>query len=122
MKTRLAVVLVLASLAGALACTSPTASRSVNAIEVLRPGDTTAVNPAEINYLNRGQSMQLAAWARLSDGSRLDVTGSAVWSSNNNSVMSVAAGLVTGVNPGVAIIEARLNAVEGSASFVMLPQ
>jgi hypothetical protein len=122
MNRQIALVLLLPAVFAAHACDSATAPRTVSLVQVFRPGDTTPANPAEPNFINRGQTMQLTARAVLSDGSQLDVTSSATWSSNNPGAMTVVAGLVTGVNPGVAIITVRLSESEGSVSFVMAPQ
>ncbi len=53
-----------------------------------------------------GQTTQLQAIAQMSDGSSPTVTAQATWSSGSPGIATVAAGLVTGVTPGSAVITA----------------
>ncbi|MBC7093899.1 Ig-like domain-containing protein, partial [Candidatus Bipolaricaulota bacterium] len=59
---------------------------------------TVQPNPVSLSV---GETQQLTVVARYSDGTAKDVTGSALYTSNNPSVAAVSAGgLVTGVAPG----------------------
>jgi hypothetical protein len=61
-------------------------------------------------------SAQLTATGQLSDGSSVDLTAQAGWSSNVPGTLSVSAGLVTAHAPGAATIEARVGLIAGSAT------
>jgi hypothetical protein len=67
----------------------------------------TAGGATSVTFANRNQTSQLAAAARLTDGSTSDVTGTATWTSSNNTVATVSGtGLVTAVGNGSATITA----------------
>ncbi|HEY0703080.1 MAG TPA: Ig-like domain-containing protein [Candidatus Acidoferrales bacterium] len=65
-----------------------------------------------------GQSEQLTATANFTDGSTLDVTNSATWTSDTPAVATVnSTGLVTAVNTGSAGISATYQGVTGGVTF-----
>jgi Big-like domain-containing protein/carboxypeptidase family protein len=81
-------------------------------------GQQTPTNPSQgsitisapPNLKNGGQTGQLTAQETLANGSKLDVTSVAVWSSSNPNVATVSAtGLVTLIANGVTNITARLS-------------
>lgn len=68
--------------------------------------------------IRAGQTQQLQMNASYSDGATENVTTQATtWRSSNTSIATVSqAGLVTGVAPGVAIIESEFNGFTTSAT------
>lgn len=66
-----------------------------------------------------GLSLTLIATGTFSDGSTLDLTSSANWSSNLNALATVSQGVVTGRAAGLAVISASQSGVTGSVSFTV---
>jgi uncharacterized protein YjdB len=65
-----------------------------------------------------GGTSQFAATAVYSDGSAVDVTSLASWTSSNSAVATVSSGgVVTGVAPGAATISTTYHSVTGSTTF-----
>lgn len=81
-------------------------SRSATLTVLRSPVRSILVQPQELDLLT-GAAQQLSAIATLTDGSSLDVTASATWSSTDESVATVAAGNVTAIAPGTASITAK---------------
>ncbi len=82
----------------------------------LRSITVTAANGS----ITAGQSEQLTATAKYSDGSTKNVTSSVSWSSSSAGVANVGkSGLVTAVTAGEVRIVAALDAVSGSMSFTV---
>ncbi len=67
----------------------------------------------------KGATTQLAATATLSDGSAVDATNSAVWSSGATATATVANGLVTGVATGQTTITAALSSLSATAQLTV---
>lgn len=66
-----------------------------------------AVTPA-LPTITQGATVQLTATASISTGGTQNITSTATWTSGSNAVATVtSAGLVTGVAPGSAVIQAR---------------
>jgi hypothetical protein len=90
---------------------------------------TTYLVPADLKSLaitpptatlTVGARQQLVAWATLQDGSLLDVTAAAAWTSTSPGVAtSDAAGDVTAVGPGTAVVSATVAAASGSATITV---
>lgn len=68
------------------------------------------VTPPSVRIMPGGTA-QLTAVATLSDMTMTDVTQTATWTSNNLAAVTVAKGLVTGVNPGQATVAAAAQAI-----------
>jgi uncharacterized protein YjdB len=71
-----------------------------------------------------GVSMRFEATAILSDGSSLEVTSVATWTSSDGSVVAVSSaagsrGLATALAPGVAVIQATAAGVSGRTSYTV---
>jgi hypothetical protein len=67
-----------------------------------------------------GQTSQLTATARMSDGTSQVVTNQAKWQSSNSAVATVSStGLVSGVGYGTATITATFQGVSGTAVFTV---
>lgn len=66
-----------------------------------------------------GSSLQLVATATLGDGSQMDITPSAVWTTNSAGIATVTGGLVTGVSPGTASIAAEQDGMLGSTNVTV---
>jgi uncharacterized protein YjdB len=93
--------------------TAPT----VTTIEVTGPDGTTAPTG-----LLAGQTEQLRAFQMLSNGTRQEITRTAVWASSDTAVATMGtgfagAGVATAVAGGTASITATVNAVTGTASL-----
>jgi trimeric autotransporter adhesin len=72
------------------------------------------LNPA----VARGSELQMVATATFSDGSGLDVTDEATWSSSHEAVATVdSSGLVTGVAGGSALLSARIGPTVGTCTL-----
>jgi hypothetical protein len=68
-----------------------------------------------------GQTAQLTALEKFSDGSTTDVTAIAVWTSNNPKVVTISAtGLATVIGPGTATITASLASVSKTGSLPII--
>lgn len=67
--------------------------------------------------LEVGETVQLDLDAEYSDGSTKRVTGEASWTSSNDLVATVAAGLVTGKGAGEASVQARFESLEIESGF-----
>ena len=79
------------------------------------------VTPASAT-LAAGGTQQYAAAATYSDGSMVDVTREATWTSSDVTIAAVAAGgLATAVSSGTASITATVNGVSGRASLTVSP-
>jgi Big-like domain-containing protein len=106
MKNRFAIVVLfvgLAALGAACGSSTPTAASTVSSVTI--SGTAPAV----------GSASQFTATATLSDGSTMDVTGLASWSSSDTSDVIVStSGVVTGVAAGSAIVSATYSSVTGS--------
>lgn len=76
------------------------------------------VSPATLG-LAAGTTGQLTATALFSDGTTLDVTGTAVWTTSNPGTASVTAGAVTAGAVGAATITASYGAHSGSAAITV---
>jgi uncharacterized protein YjdB len=66
-----------------------------------------------------GTKVALQATGTYSDNSTRDITASATWTSDNASLASVVAGVVTAVAPGTANISASLSGLTGSAKITI---
>ncbi len=67
----------------------------------------TAAGASSVTFANRNQTAQLAASARLTDGTLTDVTATATWASSNSTVATVSGtGLVTALTNGASTITA----------------
>jgi len=74
----------------------------------------------DIFNLDQGESLQLTATGRYSDGRAFDITGGVTWQSSDPSVARVSFnGLVTAVNPGKAKITASLYGVRTEISVTV---
>ena len=74
----------------------------------------TPANP----MLALGTTQQFAATGTFSDGSTLDVTSSATWTSSNSAVANVtSSGLASGAGPGTSAITASLGSIVGSTTI-----
>lgn len=62
----------------------------------------------------KGQTVQLKALARMTDGSEIDVTATASWTSHNSNVATVSAtGLVPAIAPGKCGVDATSSGIKG---------
>jgi len=78
-----------------------------------------AVTPAT-SSLVVGGARQFTALGTYSDGSVLNLAGSAAWSSTNSAVASISsAGLATGLTSGSTIIEASAGSITGSTTLAV---
>ncbi|MBQ4892333.1 Ig-like domain-containing protein, partial [Shewanella sp. MMG014] len=69
-----------------------------------------SVNPAQVNVVIKGQSLQLSATAMYSDNTTSDVTGSVTWESSDVTVATVAVnGSVSGVKVGATTVTAKMD-------------
>jgi hypothetical protein len=66
-----------------------------------------------------GNHALLAAFANYSDGTMVDVTSSAIWTTNNPAIATVSTGNVTGVAAGMAVISASFGAQSASATITV---
>jgi 6-phosphogluconolactonase len=88
------------------------------------PPTRVIVTPASAS-IPLGLSQRFTAVATYADGSSIDVTSSATWSSSSTSVAHVflgqanSGGCINKSSPGLAIISADLNGVTGSASLTV---
>lgn len=80
-----------------------------------------SVSPTPVT-LNAGQSQQLTATAKYSDGSTKDVTSAASWTSSNAAVAKVANGLITSVAAGSTTITASFSGLSGSDAVAVNPK
>jgi hypothetical protein len=85
------------------------------------PITVTSVNVTGTLNLTVGGGVQLTATATRSDGSVIDVTGSASWSSGNSLLASVSGGSVTGLLAGATSITATYQGVSGSVNISIAP-
>ena len=83
---------------------APTAA-SVTSLDVSGPIQVTM-----------GQSAQLVATARYSDGASRDMSATATWTSSDTTVAEVRGGLVTGLFAGTVSISAQLGEARGTAT------
>ncbi len=67
----------------------------------------------------KGLTQQFTATGHYSDSSTQNLTSSATWTSNSNSIATVAAGLATGVAAGSTTITAASGSVSGSATLTV---
>ncbi len=80
--------------------------------------DRVVVEPTAV-AIAVGLSTPLQAFAVYTDGSKADVTGIAVWSSEAPSVASVVGGVVNGITGGTAVIRASFSGKTGTASVTV---
>jgi hypothetical protein len=103
--------LVSARLTGALATTPVTVTNTA----LVR----LEVNPAQAS-LARGTQLALTALGVFDDGSRLDLTQSATWSSVDQTLATVDRhGVVTGVDQGAALVRATVGTISAQASLTI---
>jgi len=68
-----------------------------------------------------GQTVTLRAVAAMSDGSRRDVSGDAVWGSSNTVVCAAhAGGVIVAENAGICDVSASFNSIMTTASFAVV--
>ena len=102
---------------GACGGTPLTANR-ISSIALAVAAQDFVIGSGVTIFLAPGETIQLSAKANMSDGSTIDVTQSASWTSDDTGRATVSNGLVTGVTPGAAtIIRARIADAEGTARF-----
>jgi len=87
-------------------------------------GTTATITSISVEPMNatlpRGLTRQFTATAIYSDGSKLDVTATAAWTSSAASTAMVnTSGVVTGLNLGAATITATLDTVSGSTTLTV---
>ena len=99
-----------AALAVALVVPSASADAPVLATITLTP-----VNPS----VPAGTTVQLTATGTYSDGSTLDLTDLASWSTSDPTVSVSPAGVATGLSNGSATVSAQLDAVSGSTTVTV---
>jgi uncharacterized protein YjdB len=68
-----------------------------------------------------GGTVTITATANYSDGSKIDVTGTAAWSSSDAGGATVGAGKVTGVAAGTATVTASFGGKSGTATITVSP-
>ena len=93
----------LALLSTACGGNTPTAASSVSSVSI--PGTAPEV----------GAAARFTATATLSDGTTMDVTSLATWTTSDASVVTVStSGVVNGVASGTAVVTATYSSVAGS--------
>ncbi|MCW5867863.1 MAG: Ig-like domain-containing protein [Candidatus Eremiobacteraeota bacterium] len=70
--------------------------------------------------LPRGTAVQLSSQGTLSDGTQIDLTQGADWSSSDHSKLSVNKGLVSALNPGTASAIASVSGIEGRLELTVV--
>jgi hypothetical protein len=80
--------------------------------------DSVAVSAARVS-LPLGDDTQVSALAQFSDGSSVDVTGTAGWESADPSIASVSGGLITAVGVGATAISVSSGGVTASVDVVV---
>jgi len=68
-----------------------------------------------------GASVGLTATANYSDGTAVDVTATALWSTSDGALATVAGGLVKGLGAGTATITASYSTAKGTAAITVSP-
>lgn len=68
-----------------------------------------------------GGSASLTATANFSDGTSIDVTAAATWSTSDGAVATVGGGIVKGVGAGTATITATYSTAKGTAAITVSP-
>jgi len=119
--------LVTAVLAGTTGITA--SFTSYNAAAATSPAQTVTVSSGSVtltsitlsgaNSLGVGYTEQVTATGHYSDSSTADITGSAVWSTSTPLLLSVVAGLVTGVAAGTGSVTATVSAVNVTSTFTI---
>jgi Big-like domain-containing protein len=79
-----------------------------------------SVSPV-VQTIPPGQTAQLIATARYSDGSTKDVTSQATWTSSQGNVATVSAGAITGVSLGRTLIRVNFERWSASMTIVIEP-
>jgi len=101
MTRNLIAILALGLVAASCESGSSTPTPTVQAVTVTAGGATS------VSFANRNQTSQLAASARLTDGTMTDVTATATWASSSTAVATVSGtGLVTALTNGATTITA----------------
>jgi uncharacterized protein YjdB len=78
-----------------------------------------AVGP-QTPTIEQGTTLQMAATGTYDDGSTKSLTGSALWSTSDSTIVSVnTTGLITGVAPGTATITAASGTISGSTTVTI---
>lgn len=77
-----------------------------------------AITPANPSF-SVGATVQLTATGMYSDGSTRNLTASATWTSSNQTVATVAGGMVRGVSAGPSTISASWNGIVGSTGVTV---
>jgi hypothetical protein len=83
--------------------------------------ESIAVSPANVT-LEPGETRAFTAEGTYSDGMTGDVSEMVTWSSTDDAVATIAAGVVTAVGPGNVKIEAALGDKTGSATVIVMPE
>jgi 6-phosphogluconolactonase (cycloisomerase 2 family) len=98
---------------------SETLTTVPNAIASTATLTSLAITPAtpQIGTNTLGQQAQLTLQATFSDGSTGFLTGSATWTSSNQSVATIAAGLATSTGYGTTTITATVNGISATAQL-----
>ncbi len=107
------------SVMGVAGCSSPAApDRSVKQIAIEVAAEDFEIGSGVTIFLAPGETLQLGAEGHLGDGSEIDLTQNAQWSSDDPGIVSVTqTGVVTGVAEGTTKIRARFAEFEGTANF-----
>src|SRR5690349_1668004 len=108
MRRLIRAMLALALAIGAASCDDKPTTPTPPVITVAIAGTPATLAP--------GATAQLSAAAAMSDGSRVDVTSTATWSSSDDNRATVSGGgLLTGVSEGAVTVTARYQSASGTA-------
>ncbi len=77
------------------------------------------VTPATEDAIVGGPDVEFTATAIYSDGTSVDVTDTATWTSSDDTIATVAAGVATGIGAGVATITAEFGGEEATAELTV---
>ncbi|MEK7353891.1 MAG: Ig-like domain-containing protein, partial [Chloroflexota bacterium] len=107
---------------GTVTITATQSGKSATATLAVTPATIQSVAVAPVNpVMTLGSTRQFRAIAIKSDGSLVDVTTTATWTSSNTSVATVGAtGLATAVAAGVAVITANVSGVIGTTAITVI--
>lgn len=99
-------------------CGGGSSSQSINSGPTLNSIQVTGITGSVV----AGQSQQLTATATYSDHSTKDVTATAIWTSSNGSIATVATGgMLTAKASGQCSVSAKVGSVGGSLAVTVTP-
>jgi len=117
--TKVATALILAFCVGLTACGGGNSTNNSKDTQPPPPVLSSITVTNSSSTVTAGMTAQFSASGKYSDGSTKDLTATATWTSSDNTVATVAAGLVTTLKAGAVTVTATSGSVSGTSQLTV---